>query len=102
MSIIWTKGVETGLISPSDFVRVTSTNAAKIFNMYPKKGIIQPGSDADIVLWDPTEKKTISHKCHNHNYDFNIFEGIEVKGLPTKTFVRGKLVYEKGQQLKTE
>lgn len=80
MSVVWNNGVETGILSPSDFVRVTSTNSAKIFNMYPKKGVIEVGSDADIVVWDPHSSRVISAKTHHHKGDFNIFEGMKVKG----------------------
>lgn len=60
MAVIWTNGVEKGVLTPSDFVRVTSTNTAKIFNMYPRKGVIQAGSDADIIIFDSNATKTIS------------------------------------------
>lgn len=72
MAIVWTKGVETGMLAPTDFVRVTSTAAAKIFGLYPRKGRIEQGSDADIVVWDPAAKRTISAKTHHHNIDYNI------------------------------
>lgn len=101
MSIVWNNGVEKGFLSPSDFVRVTSTNAAKIFNMYPKKGIIQAGSDADIVVWDPNSERTISAKTHHHKGNFNIFEGIKVKGNAEVTVSRGKVVWKDGK-LSTE
>jgi dihydropyrimidinase len=78
-------------------VRVTSANAAQIFNIYPRKGAIQAGADADIVVWDPEASRTISAKTHHQQVDYNIFEGMVVKGNPSHTIANGKLVFEKGQ-----
>lgn len=71
--MVWTKGVREGLLSENQFVEVTSSRAAQIFNMYPRKGIIRVGSDADVVIWDPNYSKIISARTHHHKSDFNIF-----------------------------
>lgn len=89
MPVLWTYGVNTGRLTMNEFVAVTSTNAAKILNMYPKKGAILEGADADIVVWDPKRKKTISAKKQQSIIDYNVFEGIEVTGVPRFVFTRG-------------
>ena len=120
MSLVWTRGVAAGYLTPSEFVRATSTMAAKLFNMYPRKGRLDVGSDADIVIINPNAKKTISSKTHHHKVDFNIcaysfffflililcmnnvtVEGIEVTGIPEVTISRGKIVWE-NETLSTE
>lgn len=73
--MVWTKGVRAGLLSENQFVEKTSSRAAQIFNMYPNKGLVRVGSDADLVVWDPDFKRIISANTHHHLNDFNIFEG---------------------------
>ena len=70
---------------------------AQIFNIHPRKGSVSVGADADLVIWDPEGTKTISAKTHHQNIDFNIFEGMEVKGIPSHTISSGKLVYKSGK-----
>ncbi len=96
LAVIWDSGVNTGKLTINEFVATTSTNAAKIFNMYPQKGSISVGADADIVVWDPKGTRTISAKTHHQNIDFNIFEGRTVTGIPTYTLSRGKIVWANG------
>ncbi|MGZ5199004.1 MAG: dihydropyrimidinase [Telluria sp.] len=97
MAVVWDAGVNSGRLTPSEFVRVTSANAAQIFNMYPRKGVVAAGADADIVVWDPQASRTISAKTQFTKGDFNVFEGRTVRGLPTHTVAAGKVVFDKGQ-----
>jgi dihydropyrimidinase len=96
MSVLWHHGVGTGRLTPAEFVRVTSTAAAQIFNIYPRKGFVGIGADADITIWDPKATRTISVKTHHQNVDYNIFEGMSVTGNASHTIAAGKLVYAKG------
>ena len=97
MSVLWHHGVGAGRITPSEFVRITSSNCAQIFNLYPRKGAVAVGSDADLVVWDPAGHRTISAKTHHQNIDFNIYEGMEVTGVAATTISQGKVVWEDGQ-----
>jgi dihydropyrimidinase len=99
MVVLWTHGVNTGRLTPSEFVAVTSANSAKILNCYPRKGVIAPGSDADIVVWDPAATKTISARTQVSRIDYNVFEGMECRGLPAKVFLRGRLAAEDGRPI---
>ena len=76
----------------NEFVAVTSTNIARILNLYPSKGAILPGADADIVVWDPKASKTISADTQLSVIDYNVFEGVKVQGLPRFTLSRGEVV----------
>jgi len=96
MHVLWTHGVNTGRLTMSEFVAVTSTNSAKIFNIYPQKGMIAAGSDADLAVFDPQATHTISVKTHHQNIDFNIFEGMELTGINVATVSQGKVVYKDG------
>ena len=96
MSVLWHHGVRTGRLTPSEFVAVTSTNTAKIFNIHPRKGSVAIGADADLVLWDAEASRTISVKTHHQNVDFNVFEGMQVTGLARHTVASGRLVWTDG------
>lgn len=94
MKIVWEKCVAANLIDLQKFVAITSTNAAKIFNLYPKKGSIAVGSDADILIWNHQVNQTISAKDHAQGNDYNIFEGTKVSGAPEYVIVKGKVCFE--------
>ncbi|CDZ40570.1 dihydropyrimidinase [Neorhizobium galegae] len=96
LPMLWTYGVATGRITMNEFVAVTSTNIAKILNVYPRKGAILVGADADIVVWDPKRSKTITAKSQQSAIDYNVFEGKEVTGLPRYTLTRGVVAIEDG------
>ena len=96
MSVLWHHGVGTGRLTPNEFVRITATNTAQIFNLYPRKGSVQFGADADLVVWDAQASRTISVKTHHQNVDFNIYEGMQVTGLARHTISQGKLVWTDG------
>ncbi len=94
LELLFSEGVKKGKISMNKFVEITSTNAAKIFGM-PGKGSIAIGMDADIVIFDPNEKHTISAKTHHHNCDYSGYEGWEVTGKCKTVLVRGKIAIDK-------
>jgi len=96
LAVIWEEGVNTGRLTPSEFVAITSTNTAKLFNIYPQKGSVSVGADADLVVWDPAGTKTLSVKTQHSKGDFNLFEGRTVRGIPSHTISQGELVFVQG------
>jgi dihydropyrimidinase len=93
MMVVWHAGVNGGRISPQRFVELNCTNPAKVFGMYPKKGTLAVGSDADILVWDSDKEHTISAKTHHMHCDYNVYEGMTVRGVPVQVYQRGiKLV----------
>jgi dihydropyrimidinase len=101
LPVLWTRGVNTGRLTMNEFVAVTSTNIAKILGLYPKKGAVLVGADADLVVWDPKRQKTISARTQQSAIDYNVFEGIEVTGLPRFVLSRGKVSVVEGE-IRTE
>ena len=94
LPVLWTTGVGTGRITPQQFVALTSTNPAKIFGLYPRKGALLPGSDADIVIWDPHKKVKYGVAHSQQRTDYNLYEGWELTGYPAKVFLRGQLIVD--------
>ena len=97
MELLFSEGVNKGRITLNKFVEVASTNAAKIFGMFPKKGTIAVGSDADIAIWDANEEHTLSASTHHMNVDYSGYEGWKVKGKVKKVFLRGKLAIDNNE-----
>jgi dihydropyrimidinase len=94
MSLIYSGGVAQGRFSVNRFVELVSTTPAKLFGLYPRKGTIAVGSDADLVIFDPTRKHTISAKTHHMRVDYSMFEGIKVTGMPDAVLSRGRAIVE--------
>ena len=96
LPILFSEGVMKGRIDINRFVAVTSTNHAKLYGMYPQKGTIAIGSDADIALWDPRKKVTLTNEILQHGADYTPYEGLEIQGWPVHLLVRGKSIMEDG------
>ena len=96
LAVIWDAGVNTGRLTPSEFVAITSANTAKLFNIYPRKGLVGVGADADLVVWDPAATHTLSVKTQHSKGDYNIFEGRTVQGMPSHTISQGVVAYAQG------
>jgi dihydropyrimidinase len=94
LPILWTCGVRTGRITANQFVACNSTNPARIFGLYPRKGALLAGSDADIVIWDPERKLTYGVAHTHQRTDYNLYEGWELTGMPEKVFLRGRLIVD--------
>jgi dihydropyrimidinase len=95
--VLWTLGVRKGRISENQFVAVLSTNQARIYGMYPRKGALVPGADADIVLWDPELSITATAENRHGNVDYTPYEGHALNGGPASVYVRGNLIYKDGE-----
>ena len=99
VELLYSEGVRKGRITLNKFVEVLSTNPAKIFGMFPQKGCIAPGSDADIVLFDPNEEHTISASTHHMNTDYSAYEGWKLTGKTKTVLLRGQVVIDEGKCL---
>ncbi len=94
MPVLWTTGVGSKRLTPNQFVALTCTNPAKIFGLYPRKGTLMPGADADIAIWDPKRRLTYGLAYAQHRTDYNLYEGWELVGYPEKVFLRGNLIVD--------
>jgi dihydropyrimidinase len=94
MSLIYSGGVADGRFNVNRFVELTATTPAKLFGLYPRKGTIAVGSDADVVIFDPKRKHTISAATHHMRVDYSMFEGITVTGMPDVVISRGKVLVQ--------
>jgi dihydropyrimidinase len=99
LPVMWTYGVRAGKITANQFVALNATNPAKIFGLYPRKGALLPGSDADIVIWDPKKRVKYGVACAQHRTDYNLYEGWELVGYPEKVFLRGHLIVDNEEWL---
>jgi dihydropyrimidinase len=94
MPVLWTEGVGSGRLTPNQFVALHATNPARIFGLYPQKGSLLPGSDADIALWDPNKELTYGVEVAKHRTDYNLYEGWQLKGFPVMVFLRGQKIVD--------
>jgi dihydropyrimidinase len=94
LPVLWTHGVRSGKLTPEQFVSLSSTNPAKIFGLYPRKGSLGPGADADIVIWNPEKKVDYGVSMSHQRTDYNLYEGWKLVGYPEKVFLRGKLIVD--------
>lgn len=97
LSVLWTYGVGKKRITPQQFVQLTSTNPARLFGLYPRKGCLAPGSDADLVIWDPAKKVTYGLEWAQHRTDYNLYEGWQLTGFPEVVFLRGNPIVQNHQ-----
>jgi dihydropyrimidinase len=96
LSLVWDAGVRTGLITPERFVEITSAAPARIFGLWPRKGAIVEGSDADLVLWNPEKTVTLSASTHHMRVDYSLYEGRTVRGAPEMVLSRGDILVDRG------
>ena len=97
INLLYTHGVARGRLDLQTFVATASTNAAKLFGLFPRKGTIAVGSDADLVIYDPAYRGKLSVKTQTQNLDYNAFEGWEIEGRPSVVTVRGEVAVRAGK-----
>jgi dihydropyrimidinase len=95
--MLWSAGVGTGRLSLARFVELTATNPARLFGLYPRKGVIAPGSDADLVVWDPAETRTVNGSRMQSRAGYSPYDGTVVRGWPRDVLSRGELIVSGGQ-----
>jgi dihydropyrimidinase len=96
LNVLWDLGVNGGQLTPERFVAVTSANAARAFNLWPRKGSLEVGADADLAVIDPARTKTLSARTQHQRTDFSVWEGREVRGVVVHTLARGRHVFADG------
>ena len=96
LTLLWDAGVRAGRITPERFVEVTSAAPARVFGLWPRKGTIAEGADADIVLWDPDKTHTLSAATHHMRVDYSLYEGRSVTGAPEIVLSRGEIIVDRG------
>ena len=99
LPILWTYGVRAGRLTPNQFVALTATQPAQIMGLYPRKGTLAPGADADVLIWDPEKQLTYGVAHAQHRIDYNLYEGWKLTGYPEKVFLRGQLIVDGEQWL---
>jgi dihydropyrimidinase len=99
LPVLWTMGVGSGKMTANQFVSLTSTNPARIFGLYPRKGALLPGSDADLVIWNPQKKVKYGVALSHQRTDYNLYEGWDLTGFPEMVFLRGQMIIEGGKWL---
>jgi dihydropyrimidinase len=97
MPLLFGATQEHAHLSLNQFVSLTSTTPARLYGLYPKKGVIAVGSDADLALWDPNRRVTIRNDMLHHAVDHTPYEGTEVRGWPVTTISRGEVIYDEGK-----
>ncbi len=96
LPVLWTEGVNSGRITPNQFVALTSTQPARVFGMYPQKGSLEVGADADILFWDPEQHVDYGVRVAQHRTDYNLYEDWKLTGFPKTVLLRGEIIVESG------